>query len=314
MDRKFIAILLSIVIIAIAVSAYINLVQDNDDTVKVGYVLSDYDPALVVANKTDMFNAQGIKTKVIRYNNNYEIINALASGEIDAAYINIVPVVSYVEKGVPIKIISASQNGGSGLFVSNKSGINSVSGLAGKNVSTPGEDSLQQILLANYLKKHGMSIDDLNISSCGCSYMNKSIKKGEIDAAISYEPYVTINQQCGSKLLINSDELMPDHPNCVLVASDDFISKHPNDTQKLLKVHENATNYVNNNTDRVVKMVPIDEVVNHELRKGFYNNTSFVYGLNDTFKQSVVNLTKIESDLGILKEPISSDKLFWKGS
>ena len=70
MDKKFIAILLSLVIIAIAVSAYINLVEDNDDTVKVGYVLSDYDPALIVANKTDMFNAQGLKTKIIRLRQN----------------------------------------------------------------------------------------------------------------------------------------------------------------------------------------------------------------------------------------------------
>ena len=68
MDKKFIAILAGIVIIAIAISTYINFVQD-DDVVTIGYLLADYDPALTVANKTDMFNAQGLKTKVVVYNN-----------------------------------------------------------------------------------------------------------------------------------------------------------------------------------------------------------------------------------------------------
>lgn len=313
MDKKFIAILLSLVIIAIAVSTYVNFVQD-DDVVTIGFLLSDYDPALVVANKTDMFAAQGLNTKIVKYNNDYELINAIASGEIDAAYIDIMPVVSNAEKGVPIKIISASQNGGSGLFVSNTSGINSVSDLAGKNVSIPHEDSIQYLLLKNYLKNHGMSIGDLNISSSSCSYMNESIKKGEINAAIAYQPYVAINLNNGSKLLLNSDDLMPDHPNCVLIASDDFISKHPEDTQKLVKVHENATNYINNNTDNAVSLVPIDEVANRDIKKEYFNNVSLVYGLNDTFKQNVDNFMKIEIDLGVLKEPISHDKLFWKGS
>lgn len=313
MDKKFVAIIVCVIIIAIAISAYINFVQD-DDIVTIGFLLSDYDPALVVANQTGMFDAQGIKTKIIVYNNNYELINAIASGEIDAAYIDIMPVLAHVEKGVPIKIISSSQNGGSGLFVSNKSGINSVSDLAGKNVSTPHDDSIQYLLLKNYLKQHGMSIDDLNMSSCACSYMNESLKKGKINAAISYQPYVAINMNNGSRLLLNSDELMPDHPNCVLIASDDFISKHPDDAQKLVKVQENATKYINNNKDIAVNLIPMDAIVNLEMKKIYLDNVSLVYGLNDTFKQNVDNFMNIEVDLGVLKEPISHDKLFWEGS
>ena len=313
MDKKFIAILVGLVVIAIAISTYINFVQD-DDVVTIGYLLADYDPALTVANKTDMFNAQGLKTKVIVYNNDYELINALASGDIDAAYLNIRSVLHSAEKGVPIKIISASQNGGSGLFVSNKSGINSVHDLAGKNVATPSENSVQYVLLSNYLKKHGMSIDDLNVSSCACSAMNESIQKGKIDAAISYQPYVAINQNYGNKVLLNSDELMPDHPSCVLIASDGFISRHPDDVKKLVAVHENATNYVNNNTDSAVGLVPMDKVVNREMKKEYLNNVSLVYGLNDTFKQNVDEFMKMEVDLGILKKPVPHDNLFWKGS
>ena len=313
MDKKFVAIIACVVIVAIAVSAYINFVQD-DDIVTIGFLLSDYDPALVVANETDMFGAQGLKTKIIVYNNDYEIINAIASGEIDAAYIGIMPVLASVEDGVPIKILSASQNGGSGLFVSNRSGIDDVSDLDGKNVATPQDDSIQYLLLSNYLKEHGMSIDDLNISSCAGSFINESIKKGKIDAAITYQPYVIINENNGSKILLNSDELMPNHPNCVLIASDEFISKHPEDAQKLSKVHENATNYINNKTDYAVNMVPIDGIDNLEIRKAYFYNVSFIYGLDDTFKKSVDDFMKIEVDLGVLKEPISHDKLFWNGS
>ena len=89
---------------------------------------------------------------------------------------------------------------------------------------------------------------------------------------------------------------------------------HPEDAQKLSKVHENATNYINNKTDYAANMVPIDGIDDLEIRKAYFYNVSFIYGLDDTFKKSVDDFMKIEVDLGVLKEPISHDKLFWKGS
>ena len=313
MNKKVIGVIAVILIVAIAVGAYFSHTPD-DDLVKIGYMAADYDAALIVANATGMYQTQGVNVNISSYNDDLEIITAMANGEVDVAYMDINHVLKYIEKGVSVKIISASQNGGSGIIVSNQSNVSSIHDLEGKRITIPSEDSMQYILFSHYLKQNGMSVDDLNISSYSCSEVNKSIKKGKIDVAVLYEPYVGMNQIYGSKLLTNSDTLLPNHPNCVMIATDDFISKHPDETKKVVQVHENATRYINNNTDAVIRMVPLDDILNPVFKKCYYDNASFVYGLDDDFKQNIDNFMNIEVDLGFLKQPISHDKLFWDGS
>ena len=206
MDKKIIAISAFIIIAIIAVGAYFLTVPD-DGIVRVGFLAGDYDAALVVANASGMYQSQGFEVNITPYNDDRELITAMANVEVDVAYMDVANVLKYIEKGVPVKIISSSQNGGSGVIVSNHSGVNSINDLRGKVIATPGEDSIQYILFNNYLKKNGISIDDLNVSSHSVSSVNKSIQKGKVDVAVIYEPYVTINQNEGSKLLLNSDAL-----------------------------------------------------------------------------------------------------------
>lgn len=311
MDKKFIAILVIVVVAAIIFFSYFTFMQNDDDVITIGALAADYDPALVVANKTRTFDAHGLKTNVVLYNDDRELITAISNGSIDVAYMDIVHVISYVDKGAHVKIISAAQNGGSGLVVSNKSGISSVHDLVGKNVATPSENSIQYLLLENYLNENGISINDVNVSSESCSYMNESIKKGKIDAAITYEPYVDINMINGSKLLLNSDTLMPDHPNIVMIASDEFISNHPDETKEIVKIHENITNNINNNSGLYMGMVPLDSVLNPVLKQQYVSNVSLISGLSDDYIQNVNNFMNIEIELGRLKQPIPQEKLFW---
>lgn len=313
MDKKIIAISAVVIVVIIAVGAYF-LTTPDDGVVKIGYLASDYDAALIVANATGMFESQGLETNITPYNDARELATAMASGEVDVAYMDIMHASIYIEKGVPIKIISASQNGGSGIIVSNKSGINSIHDLAGKRIVTPSENSMQYVLFNHYLKENNMSIDDLNVSSHSCSSVNQSIAKGKIDAAVLYEPYVSINEVCGSKVLLNSDTMFPNHPNCVMLASDDFISKHPDETKKVVQIHENATKVLNNNTTQFMNVIPLDDIINQAFKKYYYDNVSFIYGLDDGFKRNVDNFLNVEVELGVLKEPISHERLYWDGS
>ena len=49
--------------------------------------------------------------------------------------------------------------------VAKDSGISSVHDLEGKKIATPGEASIQHMLLTYYLEQNGMSIDDLKVSA-----------------------------------------------------------------------------------------------------------------------------------------------------
>ena len=313
MDKKIIGIVALLIVVVMAVGVYF-LTTPDDGVVKIGYLVGDYDAALIVANVTGMYKSEGIEVNITPYNDDRELITAMATGEVDVAYVDIANTLKYIEKDVPIKIISSSQNGGSGVIVSNQSGVNSVNDLYGKRIAIPSEDSIQYILFNNYLKQHGISVDDLNISSHSVSSVNKSIQKGKLDVAVVYEPYVTINQNNGSKILLNSDTLFPNHPNCVMIASDDFISKHPDEARKVVQIHENATKYLNNSTGWVYSKVPMDSLKDPALKRYYYDNVSLVYGLDDDFKHNVDDFMKILVDQGNLKQPIPHEKIYWSGS
>jgi NitT/TauT family transport system substrate-binding protein len=131
---------------------------------------------------------------------------------------------------------------------------------------------------------------------------------------ITSEPYVSIAKRSGAKVLADSHNILPDHPCCVVAASDKFITEHPNETAKILEIHKNATDFINNNTDEAVKMLPKDLLGDGGAEKISMASLPFISGLNDTYKKDVMDFMKLEVDLGILKKPISEDKIFWEGS
>lgn len=311
MDNKVIVIIIAIVVVA--AGAYF-LLGSGSNEVTIGYLPSDHDAALFVADAQGQYKANGINTKLVQFNNGGDLMTAMASGDVDVGYVGITPVLSSIANGVPVKVISAAQTEGSGIVVAKDSGINSVSDLNGKKIATPGESSIQHMLLTYYLKQNGMSLSDLKVSSMKVPSMNDALKTGKIDGMITFEPYVSIAEKNGAKVFVDSSEIIPDHPCCVVVASDKFIDEHPNETQTILDIHENATNYINNNTDEAASLLPSDIVSDVEVEKVAMSGFPFISGLNDTYKQKVMDFMKLEVDLGVLKKPLSEDEIFYQSS
>ena len=312
MDNKIIAIIIAVIVIVVA-GAYF-FMGAGSETVTIGYLPSDHDAALFVADAQGKFKENGINTKLVQFNNGGDLMTAMASGEVDVGYVGITPVLSSIEKGVPVKVISAAQTEGSGIVVAVNSDINSVSDLAGKKVATPGEASIQHMLLTYYLNQNGMSMDDVKVSAMKVPSMNDALKTNKIDAMITFEPYVSIAEQNGAKVLVDSAEILPNHPCCVVVASDNFLKDNPNETAKILEIHKNATDFINNNTDEAAGLLP-DNIVNDvEVEKKALAGFPLISGLDDDYKQDVLDFMNLEVDLGVLKKPISEDKIFWEGS
>ncbi len=311
MDNKIIAIIIAIIAI-VAVGAF--FLTSSGETVTIGYLPSDHDAALFVADAQGQFASNGINTKLVQFNNGGDLMTAMASGDVDVGYVGITPVLASIQKGVPVKVISAAQTEGSGLVVAKNSGISSVSDLAGKTIATPGEASIQYMLLQYYLEQNGMSLNDLKVSSMKVPSMNDALKTNKIDGMITFEPYVTIAEKNGATVLAGSQDILPNHPCCVVVASDKFLEEHPNETNTILEIHENATEFINSNPDEAASMIPSDIVSDVEVEKVAISSFPFLSGLDDSYKQDVMDFMNLEVDLGVLKNPISEEDIFWEGS
>lgn len=313
MDKKLIlaVVVLLVFIIGGAYSFLTNPV--NEDIVTIGYLPSDHDAALFVAQAQGEYAAHGIETELVQFNNGGDLMTGMASGEVDIGYGGITPVLSAVEKGVPIKVVAGAQIEGSGIAVSPESDIDSPEDLAGKSIATPGEASIQYMLLQYYLEDNNMSTDDMNISAMKVAPMNDALNANKIDGMLTYEPYVTMAVENGNEMFINSSEILPEHPCCVVAASERFIDENPDKLDVIISIHENATEFILENPDEAAELLPDDIVADVEIEKKAISGIKFVYGLNETYKQSIMDFMQIEVDLGILEEPIPATDIFWEG-
>ena len=313
MEKKTAGIIIAIVIIIALIGGYVYFAHPGETTVKIGYLPSDHDSALFVAQSQKLYEAQGINVETSQFNNGGDLMTAMASGDIDIGYVGVTPALSSIAKGVPIKIVSGAQMEGSGILVANNSTITSVADLKGKKVATPGEASIQYMLLEYALNQENINISEVNPSSMKVAQMNDALKTGKVDAIVTYEPYVSIATNAGyGKLLENSSKILPDHPCCVVVASDKFIKEHPKELKSILAIHENATKYINEHPNDAAKLLPSDIVPNATLEGKVLSNINFVSGLNDSYKKSVTDFMNTEVKLGVLKQSIPEDKIFYK--
>ena len=290
----------------------------GDDTVKIGYLPSDHDAALFVADAQGLYKNKGIKTELVQFNNGGDLMTAMASGDVDVGYVGISPVLSSVSAGVPVKIISAAQVEGSGILVTTDSNIDSARDLAGKTVATPGEASIQHVLLAAYLKANGMPLSAVNESAMKVPSINDALKTGNLPAAVTFQPYVSLGASDSNiDKLIDSSEIMPGHPCCVVVASDDFLKNHEDTAKDIVDIHKEATAFINKNiedgkTDEVVKLLPEDIVADPDVEAQSLESFPFIFGLSNEYKANVDSFQQLEVNLGILNETVPQENLYWE--
>ena len=290
----------------------------GDDTVKIGYLPSDHDAALFVADAQGKYAEKNITVELVQFNNGGDLMTAMASGDVDVGYVGISPVLSSVSAGVPAKVISAAQVEGSGIVVTSDSGISDASDLKGQTIATPGEASIQHVLLSYYLDQNGLSLDDIKESAMKVPSINDALKTNNIPAAITFQPYVSIAEANDNiEELADSSEILPGHPCCVVVASQDFLDNHADTAKEIIAIHEEATQFINDNiengtTEKIVELLPEDIVTDPAVEVESLESFPFIFGLDDDYKANVDAFQKLEVELGILNQTIPQETLYWE--
>ena len=141
--------------------------------------------------------------------------------------------------------------------------------------------------------------------------MNDALKTDGIDAMLTYEPYVTISKDINNQTLVESSaDILPDHPCCVVIMNEKFLSKESDKAKKILDIHKRATEKIEANPEVVIQYLPPHIVPDSEIEKENLKHIKWVSDLNDTYKKNVNDFLNIEKDLGIINGDIPQEKLF----
>lgn len=127
---------------------------------RLGYIAKDlHQLALHVGLKEGLFEKVGLvpgrNLSLRPYPNGVAIMQAFSAGELDAAYLGVVPaLLKSVNDRVPIAVVAGANQEGSALVT--KAGIDRVEDLAGLRVAIPQVGTVQYVLLLELLERHGL--------------------------------------------------------------------------------------------------------------------------------------------------------------
>ncbi|MBU4510568.1 ABC transporter substrate-binding protein, partial [bacterium] len=182
----------------------------------------DHAACAYVSQDKGWFEEEGLNlTAYESYVTGMALASALARGDIQVAYLCLVPAINvYANAKVPIKIVAGTHKYGYGLVV-NPEKIKSV-----KDLEEPGicigcvrEGGAVDVLLHRTIDKYNLDEEKVlsRIQRMNPPKQVMAIKMGQLDAAFLPEQWATMAEEFGFKMLLMSQEIWPEMQGSVLV-------------------------------------------------------------------------------------------------
>lgn len=273
--------------------------QEKDvETIKIAYLPITHSlPVLELAQETQSANSD-IRIELVKYGSWPELMDALSSGNVDAASVLVELAIKAYDAGSPLQLAALGHRDGNVIVGSGS--ISSAQDLKGKTVAIPSPQSSHNILLHQYLGTAALGDSDVTFLELAPTEMPFALQSGEIDAYCVAEPFgaQAVDKGIGH-VLETSENLWKDSICCGLVWNTDWSTAHPDTAQELLEKYLAAGNaleadpaqelslaeeYLNGTEDVLKQSLQWISYNDLEITQDSYNALAqkmIQYGLND---------------------------------
>jgi NitT/TauT family transport system substrate-binding protein len=210
---------------------------------------TDHAACAYVAREKGWFTAEGINLSAYEsYITGMALASALARGDIQIAYLCLVPAINvYANAQVPLKIISGTHKYGYGLVV-NSDKIKTVTDLQKPDIriGSVREGGAVDVLLHRVLEKYGLEKGMVlnRVQRMNPPKQVLAIKTGQLDAAFLPEQWATMAEGLGFTMLLTAQDVWPHMQGSVLVVTEELIGHDPELIRRLVKVTQKATDWI----------------------------------------------------------------------
>ncbi|ULL18622.1 aliphatic sulfonate ABC transporter substrate-binding protein [Paenibacillus sp. H1-7] len=273
---------------------------------------------IVIGEEKGFFKEAGINVNAVKFLSGPPEFQAMASGDIDIAYIG--PGATFLAaqgKGHIINIVSLGKS--DMVFATKKSGIKTWADLKGKTVGVPKGTSGEMVLNLG-LEKGGLKPSDVNIVNMDVAGAVSAYVANKVDAVAIWSPYtLEIEKQVGKENMVKLGDNSDFFPEYIFPASwvvnPKFLQEKPDLVEKFLKAIAKTTDYKLQNKEEAIKMTAAYTQVPEESLKlqldslEWLDNKKIADAFKDgTAKKWYENLEKLFVQNGNLKEVIPADK------
>ncbi|WP_274426049.1 ABC transporter substrate-binding protein [Chelativorans sp. YIM 93263] len=223
-----------------------------------------YGPLWVAAEK-GYFEDRGVEVELINFNWDQDVNAALVSGNIEVQAAATNTMINLLNSGIELKGFMIMDAAYEADAIIAGEGVDSVSDLEGKSVAY--ELGATSDLLLNYaLRENDLSIDDIDPVPMGASEAGLAAIAGRVDAAVSYEPYIsTALAEDNNFKVIYDASAAPGLISDLLVAETSYIEENKDTLAAIVKAWDDAVSFIRDNPDEGGQIIanavgsPIDQ-------------------------------------------------------
>ena len=274
---------------------------------RIGYQPSWHHAAeFVMVEKGWIQEITGLKIEEKEFPTGPPEMEAFIAGELDIAYVGAAPPIPALAKGMKAKIVASANTEGSALVVRPDFEYTGPSSLKGAKIGSYPPGSIQDTVLRYWLKMQGLKPGvDVEIIAMGPRPQLESLRARAIDGIFTPDPmpYIAVIEGYG-KIAVDSSDMWPHHPCCVLLISEDLIENHRELAKKILALHIITQKYIEKpeNKPEVVEIVAKRLGLSMEVAEKFPGATKFETDPNNPeWLNGIDMMCRVHHDLGYTK-------------
>ena len=291
-------------IFLIVVTALLLCVQEKGE-IRVSYQPGWHHTALfVIVEKGWDEKILGKKIELTSFPSGPPQMEAFSAKQHEIAYVGAAPPLSIFSRGFDAKIVAVANVEGSSLISTPEFEYTGPKSLERKKIMTYPPGSLQWTILNRWLKNNGVNAEIL--SATGAAEIREALRTKSVELAFVPDPapYIAIHEGYG-KIVINSSEMMPMHPCCVLLMRGDFIREKRDLAVKFVALHIIASEYLKKeeNKEEVVQIIKKWLKIDEKVAREFPGSTNFQTDpRNETWLNGLEELCEIQYKLGMTRD------------
>ncbi|MEM1676274.1 MAG: ABC transporter substrate-binding protein [Nitrososphaerota archaeon] len=256
--KRSIILLVTILVITALIVSFLIVGRSNVkeyENVRIAVEFNNHAAPAYIAKHFDWFREAGLNTTTFNsYVTGVALANALARGDVDAAYICLGPALLAYARGVDVVIVSGTHLHGYAII--SRQDIASPKDLEGRKVGVVEAGSNADIVFQLTVEKYGLDIGKIDVRRGNPPILTTLLWTGQVDAIVVPEHWATIaSSKKEFHVLLKSQDVWDNMQGSVLMVKRELLEKKPEVVEKLVKITEKGVKFIRENRDEAAKIM-----------------------------------------------------------
>ncbi len=300
-------------------------------TLKVAYIPILSMSQLLVIVGEGWAAAAGLDLQLTRFSSGPAMVQALASGSYDVAYVGIGPAMVARASGLDLRVVAANGVGqgsliGVGAFAANFAAAPSPAEAFAAfrhttghpvRIATLPKGSVPDTVLRYWLNEVAhVAPADVQVLGVGEDRVQQALLAGSADAASALEPILTVVQERvpSARILVTGNQMFPNQPGAVLAMRETTIQASRAAAETLVGLHIRATKLIEADPARAardtLKVLGEGLISQETLERAFRSPAMRVISNPHTIEAATEKLGVYQMQIGALARTVPNAELF----